>query len=153
MGAVPLKRTNSSDADFRLLIKELDADLRERNGDIMDVYDGHNVIEQIDTVVIAYLDNRPAGCGCFKNYSNDTAEVKRMYVRPGARGKGISRMILNELENWAKSLGFTYVVLETGSKQQEALGLYNRAGYNNIPSYPPYIDLPDSICFKKDLTA
>jgi len=151
MGIITLKRTDSSDTDFRLLINELDADLRQRNGDVMDIYDGHNVIEQIDTVVIAYLEDRPAGCGCFKNYSGDTVEIKRMYVRPGARGKGISRMILTELENWAKSLGFRYVVLETGTKQQEALGLYNRAGYSNIPSYPPYIDLPDSICFKKSL--
>jgi len=151
MGTITLKRTDSGDTDFRLLIKELDTDLRQRNGDVMDIYDGHNVIEQIDTVVIAYLDGRPLGCGCFKNYRNDTVEIKRMYVRPGARGKGISRMILTELENWAKSLGFRYVVLETGTKQQEALGLYNRAGYRNIPSYPPYIDLPDSICFKKSL--
>ena len=151
MDTLNLKRTDSSDPDFRLLIKELDADLRERNGDVMDVYDGHNVIEQIDTVVIAYLGTNPAGCGCFKNYDTDSVEVKRMYVRPYARGKGISRMILSDLENWAKSLGFAYVVLETGSKQQEALGLYKRAGYTNIPSYPPYIDLPDSICFKKSL--
>lgn len=135
-----------------MLVKELDADLRERNGDVMDVYDGHNVIEQIDTVVIAYLDGRPAGCGCFKNYDTNSVEIKRMYVRPEARGKSISRMVLNELEMWAKSLSFTYVVLETGSKQQEALGLYKRAGYTNIPSYPPYIDLPDSICFKKSLS-
>jgi GNAT superfamily N-acetyltransferase len=152
MSTATLKRTNSGDTDFRLLIKELDADLRDRNGDVMDVYDGHNVIEQIDTVVIAYLNDHPAGCGCFKNYNDSTVEIKRMYVRPDARGKGISRMILTGLENWAKSLGFAHVVLETGSKQQEALGLYNRAGYTNIPSYPPYIDLPDSVCFKKSLS-
>jgi len=152
MSTIKLKRTDSSNADFRLLIKELDADLRERNGDVMDVYDGHNVIEQIETVVIAYIDDRPAGCGCFKHYNDDSVEIKRMYVRPDSRGKGISRRILNELEAWAKSLGFVYVVLETGSKQQEALGLYKRAGYTNIPSYPPYIGLPDSICFKKSLS-
>lgn len=151
MDTVNLKRTDSSNADFRMLVKELDSDLRERNGDVMDVYDGHNIIEQIDTVVIAYLGGVPAGCGCFKNYSDDSVEIKRMFVRPLARGKGISRMILDELEAWARSLGFDHVVLETGSKQLEALGLYNRAGYTNIPSYPPYIDLPDSICFKKSL--
>lgn len=151
MSIPTLKRTHSGDADFRMLIKELDNDLRELNGDIMDVYDGHNVIDQIDTVVIAYQGDLPAGCGCFKKYGDNTVEIKRMYVRPNARGKGISKMILNELEAWAKSLGFAYVVLETGSKQQQALGLYNRAGYVNIPAYPPYIDLPDSICFKKSL--
>ena len=152
MGTVTIKRTNSSDADFRSLINQLDADLRERNGDIMDIYDGHNIIEQIDTVVIAYLDNQPAGCGCFKNYDNDSVEIKRMFVRHEARGNGISLTVLNELEVWAQSLGFGHTVLETGNKQTEALGLYKRAGYLNIPTYPPYVGLPDSICFRKSLT-
>lgn len=153
MSTVTIKRTDSSDAGFRSLINQLNADLRERNGNIMDIYDGHNLIGQIDTVVVACLDNQPVGCGCFKHYDDDSVEIKRMFVRPDARGNGISRMILNELEAWAKSLGFSYTVLETGGKQSEALGLYKRAGYINIPTYPPYVDLPDSICFKKSLKA
>ncbi|WDF56757.1 GNAT family N-acetyltransferase [Mucilaginibacter sp. KACC 22063] len=146
-----LKRTTSDNADFRLLIKELDADLRQRNGEVMDIYDQHNIIEQIDTVVIAYAGDEPAGCGCFKDYDANTVEVKRMYVRPAYRGNKISAKILTELEAWARELGYTSTVLETGSRQTEALGLYQKSGYVSIPKYGPYIDLPDSICFQKTI--
>lgn len=146
-----IKRTNSDNPDFRTLINELDADLRLRNGDMMDIYDKHNVIEKIDTVVIAYLNNQPAGCGCFKPFDTEAVEVKRMFVRPTARGNGISKLVLTELETWARELGFKCTVLETGAKQVEALSLYPKAGYVSIPKYGPYVDLPDSICFKKIL--
>jgi putative acetyltransferase len=145
-------RTNSDDADFRLLTGELDKDLRERNGELMDEYDQHNVISYTDFVVLGYLNGELAGCGCFKEIFNDAAELKRMYVRKSCRGKGVSRAILNELEEIALENGYTYTILETGSKQVEALGLYQKTGYTLMPNYGPYIDLRDSICFKKRLT-
>jgi putative acetyltransferase len=151
MNPTHLTRTNSDNPDFRTLIRELDADLRDRNGEMMDIYDKHNIIEQIDTVVIAYMNDEPAGCGCFKPFDSESAEIKRMFVRPNARGNGISTMILQELENWGRELGHKYTVLETGAKQVEALGLYPKAGYILIPKYGPYVDLPDSICFRKVL--
>jgi putative acetyltransferase len=97
------------------------------------------------------LNNEPVGCGCFKPFDNTSVEIKRMFVKPEARGNKISALILQELEDWAQGLGFENTVLETGSKQVEALGLYQKAGYTLIPNYGPYIDLPDSICFKKVL--
>jgi putative acetyltransferase len=151
MKTVRLTRTTSNDPDFRKLVSQLDADLRDRNGDMMDIYDQHNVIEKNDTVVVAYLDDEPAGCGCFKPYDAGAVEVKRMFVRPDARGNGISKMVLSELETWAHSLGYKYTVLETGEKQVEALSLYPKSGYLPIPKYGPYVDLPDSICFRKAL--
>ena len=151
MKNIRLIRTTSNNPDFRTLVAELDAHLRERNGDIMDIYDQHNIIEQNNTVVIAYADDLPAGCGCFKSYDAETIEVKRMFVRPETRGMGISKLTLAELENWARELGFKYTVLETGGKQVEALSLYPRMGYEPIPKYGPYVNLPDSICFKKTL--
>jgi putative acetyltransferase len=151
METIKLKRTTSADPDFRLLVGELDADLRLRNGEVMDIYDQHNIIEQIDTVVVAYVDNIPAGCGCFKKFSANAVEIKRMFVRHNFRGKGISAVILKALEEWALEIGFNFTVLETGSRQIEALGLYQKMGYENIPKYEPYVDLPDSICFRKQL--
>jgi len=148
---IAIKRTQSTDPDFKLLVKELDAGLRIVNGEMMDVYDQHNIIESLATVVIAYQDDTPIGCGCFKPFDQDAVEIKRMFVRPAARGKGISAMVLKELESWAHSLGFKYTVLETGSRQVEALGLYNKAGYTSIPKYGPYVNLPDSICLRKEL--
>jgi putative acetyltransferase len=151
MKNISLVRTNSDDPDFRKLVNELDADLRHRNGDMMDIYDQHNIIEHNNTVVIAYLNNEPSGCGCFKPYDAESVEIKRMFVRSVARGNGISKLVLTELETWARDLGFTYTVLETGSLQTEALALYNKAGYLPIPQYEPYVGLPDSVCFKKQL--
>ena len=151
MEQITLKRTNSADPDFQSLIKQLDADLRLRNGDEMDVYDQHNIIAPIDTVVVAYIDNEPAACGCFKKYNETTVEIKRMFVAPPARGKGISRKILAELETWAHTLGFRHIILETGGRKVEALGLYQRAGYTPIANYPPYGEMEDSYCFRKEL--
>jgi putative acetyltransferase len=151
MNSVHLTRTTSANPDFRSLVAQLDADLRDRNGDMMDIYDQHNIIEQINTAVIAYVNDKPAACGCFKPYDSEAVEVKRMFVSHQARGRGISKMILNELESWARELGYTYTVLETGAKQVEALRLYPNAGYVSIPKYGPYVNLPDSICFRKTL--
>jgi putative acetyltransferase len=151
MTNIRLTRTNSNNPDFKTLVTELDAALRERNGDVMDLYDRHNVIEQNDTVVIAYLNEEPAGCGCFKTFDKESIEIKRMYVRPAARGMGISKLVLAELEAWAKELSYKYAVLETGTKQAEALNLYPKAGYQQTDNYGPYANLPDSVCFKKVL--
>jgi putative acetyltransferase len=151
MKNIRLIRTNSNHTYFRTLINELDADLRSRNGEMMDIYDQHNVIEKNDTVVLAFLDDEPAGCGCFKSFNTEAVEIKRMFVRPFARGNGISIKILNELETWASSLSYKYAVLETGARQIEALSLYPKAGYTSIAKYGPYVDLPDSICFRKSL--
>lgn len=153
MNDLLLKRTDSSDADFRTLIGLLDADLRQRNGDLMDIYDQHNIIEQIDTVVIAYADGQPAGCGCFKAHNDNVIELKRMFVKPEFRSRRISSAVLLQLESWARELGYTQIVLETGHKQQEAINLYTRSGFGRIPNYEPYVDLGDSVCFGKSLEA
>jgi len=151
MNAITLKRTNSLDPDFRLLITELDADLRATYDELMNTYDQHNVIEEIATVVIAYVDGKPARCGCFKAFSSETAEVKRMYVRPQFRGLSISAMVLKELEKWAASMRYVQMVLETGEKQFAAIGLYQKGGYVRCDNYGPYINLDTSMCFSKDL--
>lgn len=148
---ITLKRTDSDDADFRLLITELDANLREIYDELMNTYDQHNIIEQIGTVVLAYDDAGPVACGCFKTYDAGTVEIKRMFVRKDARGKGISTRILAGLEQWALELGYKKAVLETGEKNTEALGLYHKAGYRQIPNYGPYVNLPTSYCFGKTL--
>ncbi|SEO31177.1 Acetyltransferase (GNAT) family protein [Mucilaginibacter gossypiicola] len=146
-----LKRTNSDNPDFRLLITELDADLRLRNGEMMDFYDHHNIIEKNNTVVLAYIDDKPAGCGCFKPFDAESIEVKRMFVRPDARGNGISKTVLAELETWAREQGFKFAVLESASKQVEAHSLYLKSGYERILNYGQYEGLPYSFCFKKPL--
>lgn len=146
-----LKRTNNQNADFLYLIPLLDKDLRSRYQDLQDTYDKHNVIVNVDTVVIAYVDGQPAGCGCFKQFNNTAVEMKRMYVKPEFRRRGISSAVLNELEKWAVEMGYRDAVLETGDKQAEAIAMYKKLGYSIVPNYPPYENIPTSICMQKPL--
>ena len=146
-----LRRTTSNDKNFYTLAKDLDKDLRSRYGDSQDVFDEFNVIKNLETVVIAFDQNKPVGCGCFKILENDTVELKRMFVDEGHRFKGIGVAILNELENWAREIGFNSIVLETGIFQPEAIKLYEKNGYQIIPNYFPYEGNELSICMKKSL--
>lgn len=149
--AITIKRTEASDPDFPLLVSQLNQELRERYGELQVVYDRYNEISNLDTVVIAYVDDVPSGCGCFKKVEYHTAEIKRMFVKAEERKQGIASMILNELEVWAKEDGYTEVILETANKQHEAIAFYKRSGYKTIPNYGPYIGMETSVCFGKKL--
>jgi putative acetyltransferase len=146
-----LIKTDSQNQDFAKLIKDLDANLQSRNGDMQEFFNQFNKVDEIKHVVVAYLDNVPAGCGAIKHYDNDAAEVKRMFVGEEYRGKGIAGKILNELENWAKELGYTATILETSRTQHEAMALYTKKGYSVIENYGQYAGIENSICFKKGL--
>src|SRR5258708_38341574 len=119
-----LKRTNSSNPDFRNLITLLDEELHSKYGDLQSEYDRYNHIIDINTVAIAYHDQIAVGCGCFKQIDDTSVEIKRMFVKPDERGHGIASSILTGLELWAKETGFSYSILETGNKQHEAIALY-----------------------------
>jgi putative acetyltransferase len=148
---ITLKRTTSSNPDFRPLTILLDKELCEQYGDLQSEYDRYNQIIDIDTVVIAYRNGIAVGCGCFKQLDDTAAELKRMYVKKEERGRGIASAILSELELWAKGSGFTYSILETGTKQREAIALYQKIGYAIIPNYGQYSAMETSICMRKEL--
>jgi putative acetyltransferase len=148
---IKIVRTDSSNADFIELVKLLDADLAIRDGADHSFYAQFNKVNKIKFVVMAYEDNEPIGCGAIKEFANQTMEVKRMFVLPGARKKGVASIILSELERWAGELSCHTLVLETGKKQPEALGLYRKSGYQEIPNYGQYVGMENSICFKKEL--
>jgi len=115
------------------------------------------VAEGAGAFVVAWLDGEPAGCGAVRmlhapglaRESGAVAELKRMYVRPPLRGRGLSRQILTELEARAAALGATTVVLETGVYQPAAIRLYETSGYANVPRFGPYVASPTSVCFEK----
>lgn len=91
------------------------------------------------------------GCGALRPVDEDTCEVKRMYVNPAYRGRGYSKEILSALEAKAKFFNYKTIILETGKRQPEALGLYIRSGYQVIANYGIYKDREMSVCFKKDI--
>ncbi|HAS43767.1 MAG TPA: GNAT family N-acetyltransferase [Microscillaceae bacterium] len=150
--ATTITRTDSRNDDFKALIDLLDVDLRSRYGPIQDHYDQFNDISVIPYVVVAYVDNEAIGCGAFKQYDDTQVEIKRVFVKESSRGKGVARLILAELEGWAKELGFAACVLETGDRQYEAIDLYNKKlGYEIIPNYGQYAGLEHSVCMRKAL--
>jgi putative acetyltransferase len=146
---IKLIRTDSNNSDFQKLVALLDQDLQIRDGEEHTFYAQFNKIDKINNVVVAYFDEKPVGCGAFKNYSAETVEIKRMFVKLENRGQRIAKQILNELETWANELGYSTFILETGVKQPEAIRLYQREGYKLIPNYGQYEGVENSVCMQK----
>ena len=144
-------RTNSENKDFIQLVNKLDIFLAEMNDREHDFYNQFNRIDIIKHVVLVYLGNTAVSCGAIKEYSSDTMEVKRMFTINEFRGKGFASQVLDELESWAKELGYTKCILETGKKLPEAVRLYQKKGYNRIQNFNQYIHMENSICFQKIL--
>jgi GNAT superfamily N-acetyltransferase len=149
--SITIVRCTTGTPQFQELVRGLDADLLQRYGDIQWLYTPHNKVAEIETAVLALDGGQPVGCGCFKLHGPGTIELKRMYVIPEARGRRIGAQIVGALEAWAKELGHTTAVLETGNLQHEAVALYTRCGYERTPCFPPYDELPASICMRKTL--
>jgi len=147
------KFANGSNADFILLCHELNAYLDELVGNKFDrsPYIPFNQLEDIHDVVIAYHQAKPIGCASYKKYDDGVAEMKRVFVRSGYRGKGISKTMLKKLEERAIGQGYREMILETGEPLEVSMKLYKSNGYEIIPNYAQYIDMPDSICMRKYL--
>ncbi|GAA3741891.1 hypothetical protein GCM10022422_27060 [Flavobacterium ginsengisoli] len=143
-------RTTSQNTDFANLIVKLDENLASRNGDMQEYFNQFNKVDAIKHVIIAYINGVAVGCGAIKQFDNESVEVKRMFVSEEYRGRGIAYNILNQLESWAKELGYTFSVLETSNVQVEAVALYTRT-YTVIENYGQYAGIETSICFKKEL--
>jgi len=144
-------RTDSDHPDFRTLVALLDQDLAIRDGEDHAFYQQFNKVDQIKHVVIAIMGNLAIGCGAIRAYTPEVTEIKRMFVLPDHRGKGIAGAVLSELETWASELGFARCILETGYMQPEAIRLYLKSGYTIIPNYGQYAGIENSVCMEKSL--
>lgn len=148
---IRLIRTNAQHPHFIELVKALDADLAIRDGKEHDFYDQFNKINTIKYVVIAYENDEPIACGAIKEYDPTVIEVKRMYTSPESRGKGIASQVLGALEMWAQEMNYEKCILETGKLQPEAIALYQKSSYRQIPNYGQYAGVANSVCFEKVL--
>ncbi|WP_106917418.1 GNAT family N-acetyltransferase [Chryseobacterium aurantiacum] len=142
-------RTDSNHPDFQNLVKHLDATLAEHNGDDHEFFDQFNKIDTIKNCIVVYIDEAPAACGAFKEFSMDTVEIKRMFTNPKFRKKGLGTTIVNELEDWAKALGYKKAVLETSQDLKNAISVYEKCGFYKIPNYGQYIGVDNSVCYEK----
>jgi putative acetyltransferase len=141
-------------AEAQRLIAALDAHLAGRYS--ADQRFGPNLQPEqlapgLGTFVIARLDRRAVGCGALRRLDDTSAEVKRMYVEPELRGRGIAKKILDHIEAAARVMGVRRLVLETGIYQAEAIGLYRRVGFNPVKCWGEYDGVLASVCFEKKI--
>jgi GNAT superfamily N-acetyltransferase len=151
---VDVRRADISSPDAQQLILALNAELDGRypeEGANFFRLDAEEVADGRGAFLVAYLDRRPVGCGAVRRNEPGVAEIKRMYVSPEARGRGVGRRVLDELEAVARQFGVRRLVLETGPRQPEALALYRRAGFVEVPLFGEYVGAEFSVCMAKDL--
>lgn len=149
---VKIERYAPDSPDAQHLIALLDAELRvlypEEGATFFDLSvdetaDGHGAF------LLAYQDTRAVGCAALRKITRHTAEIKRMYVTRAARKLGVARQLLAALDREGRALGVTSLVLETGARQEDAMLLYRREGFVEIPRFGPYVSSPLSICMER----
>lgn len=145
-----LVRTTSDHPDFKCLTQLFDTFLIDIDGDEKDFFAQYNQI-YLQYVIVCYEDGVAIGCGALKEYDTQTGEIKRMFVHPEYRNKGVAMIVLQELESWAKELGLVFCILETSQKLTNAIALYQKFGYQSIPNYGQYVGVASSVCMKKEL--
>lgn len=156
MGGFVISAAALTDAGPRELIDELNADLAERYPE-----DGANHF-RLDPAEVApgrgvfllaadQATGHPLGCGAVRLLDPGVAEIKRMYVRPAARGRRLGSALLAALEAAAVELGAQRLVLEMGDRQPAAQALYAKAGFVETDRFGDYVDSPLSVCLGKDL--
>ncbi|SBT46082.1 GNAT family N-acetyltransferase [Micromonospora auratinigra] len=137
-----------TDPEVAVLVTAQQRELRAADGGL----DGQVTVTHDDIRYLVVVDaGRVIACGGIQALSADTGELKRMYVRPAHRGRGVARQLLAALEELAFRQGHTTLCLETGSYLPAAIGLYRSCGYRPIPVYGEYVDNPYSVCFAKRL--
>lgn len=147
------KTCDGTDKDFQYMCRLLDEDLDRRVGKAVqrEKYAQYNTVEKISEALVYYIEDKPVACGAIRKYDDLSVELKRVFVMPEYQGKGIGTELVLKLENWAKELGYLNMILETGMILKEACALYQKLGYEAIPNYGPYVNMPESLCMAKKL--
>jgi GNAT superfamily N-acetyltransferase len=149
-----IQRSDLLAPEARALIEALNAELSSRyheEGANHFRLDAEEMVDGRGTFLIASVAGQPVGCGAVRRIEARTAEIKRMYVNPPERSRGVGRALLAALEAEARALGMARLVLETGIRQPEAIALYERAGFSRIAPFGEYVGSPVSVCMAKDL--
>ncbi|MDK3255113.1 GNAT family N-acetyltransferase [Blastococcus capsensis] len=142
------------DPDVQRLTTDQQTEIRARYGGKEEPGRPPSAADISVTLVLRDDDGTAVGCGALRDLENGVAEVKRMYVAPAARGRGLAKVVLTGLEDAARARGWATLRLETGPLQPEAAGLYAGAGYRRTGPFGAYADDPDaadSLFFEKDV--
>jgi len=145
-----LERPDTSDASA--LIDELETHLASRYpAESRHGYSVDKLIREGVVFFVARIEGAPVGCGAIQIYGREYGELKRMYVRPSFRGRGLGRQLLEHLAAHAAAQGVGLLRLETGIHQREAIALYEAFGFRRRPPFDPYQEDPLSLFFEKRL--
>jgi len=149
---ITIAAEDPTSADATALMEQLNRELLARYPDSsVHGLDPAKLSASGGVFLIARRGGQPVGCGALRPDATGLAEIKRMFVLPAFRGKGVSRKLLDALEAEARKRGFTTLRLETGYGQPEAIGLYLTAGFTRIAAFGEYVGVPHSVCFEKRL--
>lgn len=171
LSAFYYKEVSWNNEDFSLLCRELETYLDQAIGgaEKREKYQEFNHLDSMEYVLIAYENHVPIGCGALREYiekrenaawesedweqmgnaslnKNKCMELKRVYVRPEYRTRGVGTGILQRLVRYAREKGYREILLETGEFLKESCQLYTRFGFKQIANYGPYINMEESLC-------
>jgi putative acetyltransferase len=151
--SITIVETRPDSADAVQLITELDAHLHPHlyPPESRHAFSIDKLVREGVAFFIADYGGKPAGCGGLKLFGSEYGEIKRMFVRPAYRGFGLAKAILNRLAEYAQQRQVNVLRLETGIYQTEAIGLYERCGFERRPPFGDYKDDPMSVYYEKVL--
>ena len=146
-------RTDGKNKDFIENCRLLDMDLDRRVGKKIkrDKYTKYNQLDEINEAIVVYDGNRAIGGGAIRRYDDENVELKRVFIHTEYQGQGIGSKLVSLLIEWAIELGYKRMILETGELLVESCAVYNKLGFQVIPNYGPYVNMPESLCMAKDL--
>jgi putative acetyltransferase len=99
--------------------------------------------------LVARVEGRAVGCGALVPMEDKIVEIKRMFVLPKERGRGVAKKILQALQAYAQEFDYDRIQLETGIKQPESIALYGKFGFYRVPNFPPFEEDRTAVCFEK----
>lgn len=137
--------------DYAMLAKKLDEYYFTLVGDVHLRYAEVNRPENMACRIVAYDGERPVACGCWKPIDEKAAEVKRIYVLPEYRRRGLASRIIDRLEGEIAAAGYTTAILETARTTEDSRELYLSLGYELIDYYGSPAGAENCLCFRKSL--
>lgn len=146
-------RTDGKNEDFIENCRLLDLDLERRVGKKIkrDKYKQYNRLDEIRQAIVVYEGGKAIGGGAIRRYDEENVELKRVFVRQEYQGRGIGSRLVSLLMEWATELGYKKMILETGELLAESCAVYKKLGFQVIPNYGPYVNMPESLCMSKNL--
>lgn len=151
--AMDYVRTDGKNEDFIENCRLLDMDLDRRVGRQIkrEKYQKFNQLDEIREAIVVFDHGRAVGGGAIRRYDDENVELKRVFVQNEYQGQGIGSRLVSLLIEWAAQLGYRRMILETGELLAESCAVYKKLGFEVIPNYGPYADMPESLCMAKEI--